>query len=156
MPANTTTVYPNIMKEIGQIAGNRRHQSIIHERRGPKLSIPGQCLLTTATRPSAAAPRKSTSGAETSLVTPWKTGLKPNRKSSSESAETPARRTAIVVRLDGAVYVGDTAPPSSDGYLPGEFDSGVAVPVRFEGDKMFVERPNGKVLETTIVKKLDR
>jgi hypothetical protein len=47
-------------------------------------------------------------------------------------------------------------PPSSDGYLPGEFDSGVAVPVRFEGDKMFVERPNGKVLETTIVKKLDR
>jgi len=28
------------------------------------------------------------------------------------------------------------------------------VPVRFHGDKMFVKRPNGKILETTIVNKI--
>jgi hypothetical protein len=27
------------------------------------------------------------------------------------------------------------------------------VPVRFRGDKMLVKRPNGKILETTIVNK---
>jgi hypothetical protein len=70
-----------------------------------------------------------------------------------ESAALPTRRTAIVVRVDGTEYVGEYNPMSCDGYLPGEFGSGVSVPVRFHGDKMFVKRPNGKILETTIVKK---
>ena len=30
------------------------------------------------------------------------------------------------------------------GYTPGEFTKGVPVPVRFQGDKMFVKRPNGR------------
>jgi hypothetical protein len=70
-----------------------------------------------------------------------------------ESAASPARRTAIVVRVDGREYVGEYNPTSCDGYLPGEFGPGVSVPVRFHGDKMLVKRPNGKILETTIVNK---
>lgn len=69
-----------------------------------------------------------------------------------ESAEPPTRK-AIIVKVNGVQYVGEYNPASSDGYLPGEFGPGATVPVRFLGDKMFVQRPNGKILETTIVKK---
>jgi len=69
-----------------------------------------------------------------------------------EAAEPPARRTAIVVKVNGVQYVGEYALDSSEGYTPGEFKKGVPVPVRFDGDKMFVKRPNGKELETRIVK----
>jgi len=66
----------------------------------------------------------------------------------------PSTRRAIVVKVDGVQYIGEYAPESSDGYVPGEFGPGVSVPVRFDGDKMFVKRPNGRELEATIVKKL--
>jgi len=69
-----------------------------------------------------------------------------------EFADRPHRRTAIVVRVNGAEYIGEYNPDSCDGYAPGEFGPGASVPVRFHGDKMFVKRPNGKELETTIVK----
>jgi hypothetical protein len=69
-----------------------------------------------------------------------------------ESAQ--GRRTAVVVTVDGVKYIGEYDPASSGGYTPGEFGAGARVPVRFEGDKMFVKRPNGKELETTIVHKL--
>ena len=69
-----------------------------------------------------------------------------------EVAEHSVRRTAIVVKVDGVQYVGEYAIDSADGYTPGEFTKGVPVPVRFDGDKMFVRRPNGKELETRIVK----
>ena len=65
-----------------------------------------------------------------------------------------ARRTAVIVRVNGIEYVGEYEPERSEGYIPGEFASGGFVPVRFEGDKMFVTRPNGKELETTIVEKI--
>jgi Protein of unknown function (DUF2934) len=71
-----------------------------------------------------------------------------------EFADRPHRKTAIVVRVNGAEYIGEYNPESSDGYVPGEFGAGASVPVRFHGDKMFVKRPNGKELETTIVKKI--
>jgi len=71
-----------------------------------------------------------------------------------ESGASPARRTAIVVRVDGSEYVGEYRANSADGYHPGEFGPGAAVPVRFHGGKMFVTRPSGKILETTIVKKI--
>jgi Protein of unknown function (DUF2934) len=70
-----------------------------------------------------------------------------------ESAQATARRTAIIVRVNGTEYVGDYDQGSSDGYQRGEFSPGVRVPVRFHGDKMLVKRPNGRILETTIVKK---
>lgn len=71
-----------------------------------------------------------------------------------ERAQRPPRKAAIVVRVNGAQYLGEYSPESSDGYVPGEFGPGASVPVRFDGGKMFVKRPNGRELETTIVKKI--
>lgn len=70
-----------------------------------------------------------------------------------ESAEQGTRRSAIVVRVNGMDYVGEYNPESCDGYIPGELGKGAPTPVRFQGDKMFVKRPNGEELETSIVKK---
>ena len=61
-------------------------------------------------------------------------------------------RNAIVVKVHGVKYVGEYEPESSDGYVPGEFAPGEGVPVVIEGDRMLVHRPNGRVLETRIVK----
>jgi Protein of unknown function (DUF2934) len=69
-----------------------------------------------------------------------------------ESAQGRTRKTAIVLRVSGTEYIGEYNPESSDGYRPGEFGLGAFVPVRFHGDKMFVKRSNGRILETTIVK----
>ena len=71
-----------------------------------------------------------------------------------EYAERSARKRAIKVRVNGVEYIGEYSPELSDGYTPGEFSGGHLIPVRFVGDKMFVKRPNGKELETTIVKKV--
>ena len=70
-----------------------------------------------------------------------------------ESSAPAPRRTAIVVKVNGATYVGEYDSASSD-YQPGEFAPSVTVPVRFRANKMFLQRPNGKILETTIVKKV--
>ena len=77
----------------------------------------------------------------------------------AEAAERAAaqvsHRAAIVVTVAGVKYVGEYDAALSDGYTPGEFAKGTPVPVRFDGDKMFVRRPNGKELEARIVKKSD-
>jgi hypothetical protein len=70
-----------------------------------------------------------------------------------ESAPATPRK-AVVVRVDGIAYIGEYQPEDCDGYQPGELGKGTAIPVRFAGNKMFVKRPNGKELETTIVKKI--
>jgi hypothetical protein len=62
------------------------------------------------------------------------------------------RRLALVIRVDGVRYVGEYDLASANGYAPGEFASGDPVPVRFVGNKMLVERRNGKVLETSIAR----
>ena len=69
-------------------------------------------------------------------------------------AAVPKRRLAVVVKVDGVQYICEYRPESSDGYVPGEFMAGAAVPVRFDGEKMFIKRPNGKILETTVVQKI--
>ena len=69
-----------------------------------------------------------------------------------ERSDLPVRMLALVVRVDGVQYVGEYNFASANGYVPGEFASGGPVPLRFVGNKMFVERPNGKVLETSIAK----
>jgi len=63
-----------------------------------------------------------------------------------------ARKSAVVVRVNGVQYVGEYGPASADGYTPGEFAKGDPVPVRFDGDQMFVRRHNGKELATRIVR----
>lgn len=65
-----------------------------------------------------------------------------------------SRRTAIIVRVSGVQYVGEYTRDAADGYRPGEFEPGAPVPVRLDGDRMFVKRPNGKVLETRIVQQI--
>ncbi len=71
-----------------------------------------------------------------------------------EEAEKQSRRTAIIVKVDGVQYVAEYQPEASEGYVPGEFGAGAVVAVRREGDRMFIKRPNGKVLETRIVDKI--
>ncbi len=64
------------------------------------------------------------------------------------------RRHAVVVKVHGVQFVGEYDQESSQGYSPGEFGEGMTIPVRFDGDKMFVTRPNGVELETTVIKKV--
>lgn len=61
---------------------------------------------------------------------------------------------AVVVKVKGVQYVCEYQLESSDGYVPGEFSTGAPVTVRLHGDKIFIRRPNGKILETRIVRKL--
>lgn len=66
-----------------------------------------------------------------------------------EAEQRSVRRTAVVVKVNGIDYVGEYS--SATGYTPGEFGAGDPVVVRFEEDKMYVRRPNGRELETRIV-----
>lgn len=63
------------------------------------------------------------------------------------------RKNAVVVKVNGARYVGEYDREAAAGYTPGEWTPGAPVQVRFEGDKMFVKRQNGKELETKVVNK---
>ena len=70
-----------------------------------------------------------------------------------ESSTHPLRR-AVVVNLQGVVYTGEYESTSADGYTPGEWKPGDPVPVRLSGDKLYLRRPNGRELQTTIVKRI--
>lgn len=63
-------------------------------------------------------------------------------------------RAAVVVNLDGVVYTGEYDSASAEGYRPGEWKAGDPVPVRLDGDHLFLRRPNGRELQTTIVKRI--
>lgn len=71
-----------------------------------------------------------------------------------ESVRIPTKRAAIVVNVDGVQYVGEYDASLAAGYVPGEFAAGQPVPVRFDGNKMFIHRANRQELETDVVKKL--
>ena len=76
------------------------------------------------------------------------------REISREKDARSSRRKAVVIKVDGVQYVGEYSLESSDDYAPGEFTSGIPVRVRFDGEKMFLKRANGKELETWIVRKI--
>jgi hypothetical protein len=61
---------------------------------------------------------------------------------------------AVVINVEGVVYTGEYDVASAGGYLPGEWKVGDRVPVRLEGDKLFLRRPNGRELETSVVKRI--
>lgn len=63
--------------------------------------------------------------------------------------ERSTHRRAIVVDVNGTEFVGEYTPGGSGGYQPGEFSAGEKLFVRFEGEKMFVKRPDGSELETS-------
>jgi hypothetical protein len=68
-----------------------------------------------------------------------------------ELAARSVRKYAVVVSVEGIRYVGEYDSARAEGYSPGEFAAGDPVRVRFNSGKMFVQRPNGRQLETTIV-----
>jgi hypothetical protein len=70
-----------------------------------------------------------------------------------ESVTQLARR-AVVVNLQGVVYTGEYDSSLADGYTPGEWQPGDPVPIRLAGDKLYRRRPNGRELQTTIVKRI--
>lgn len=57
----------------------------------------------------------------------------------------------VIIKLDGVAYTGEYDPANCDGYCPGELAPGARIRIRLIKDKMFIQRPNGKELETTIV-----
>jgi hypothetical protein len=63
-------------------------------------------------------------------------------------------RRAVVVNIQGVVYTGEYESTSADGYTPGEWKPGDPVPVRLAGDKLYLRRPNGRELQTTIIKRI--
>lgn len=70
-------------------------------------------------------------------------------------AAAPRRRTAqIVVKFAGVTYTGEYEPESCGGYRPGEFRPGEPLRVRFEADRIYITRPNGRELEARVVKKV--
>jgi hypothetical protein len=71
-----------------------------------------------------------------------------------ESVEGSTPKNSIIIKVAGVQYVGEYDAESSGGYVPGEFSAGDPISVRFEGDKMFVQRANHTELETTVVKKM--
>lgn len=75
------------------------------------------------------------------------------REIMQEFAARSRRRTAVVVNVNDTQYIGEYSIESASGYVPGEFARAAAVSLRFEGNKMFLLRPNGRELETTIVQK---
>lgn len=92
--------------------------------------------------------------AEQEIMHEFATNGGPHKPWVGLSGEKPGeKRTAVIVRVQGVKYIGEYSPESAGGYTPGEFGSGAVVPVRFDGDKMFLTRPNGIELETTIVRK---
>lgn len=68
-----------------------------------------------------------------------------------ESVAQPVHRVAV--KVQGVVYTGEYDTTSADGYTPGEFQRGQPVAVRLEGDDLFLRRPNGRELQTRIVKR---
>ena len=69
-----------------------------------------------------------------------------------ELAQTP-KLALVKVRFEGAAYTGEYDAKRCDGYTPGEFRTGAPVEVRFHIGNMYVKRPNGKELETRVVRK---
>jgi hypothetical protein len=69
-------------------------------------------------------------------------------------ATTQAARRAVVVNVQGVVYTGEYDCTHAEGYTPGEWKPGDPVPVRLAGDQLFLRRPNGRELQTTVVKRI--
>ncbi|MFZ0416510.1 MAG: DUF2934 domain-containing protein [Candidatus Sulfotelmatobacter sp.] len=70
--------------------------------------------------------------------------------------ETAAHVThpAVVINLEGVVYTGEYDAAAADGYMPGEWKPGDRVPVRLDGDRLFLRRLNGRELQTNVVKRI--
>jgi hypothetical protein len=70
-----------------------------------------------------------------------------------EESSHPLRR-AVVVNVEGVVYTGEYESHAADGYIPGEWKPGDPIAVRLTGDNLYLRRPNGRELQTTVVKRI--
>jgi hypothetical protein len=61
---------------------------------------------------------------------------------------------AVVINVKGVVYTGEYDVATSDGYRPGEWKAGDRVTVRLQGERLFLRRPNGRELQTNVVKRI--
>ncbi len=104
-------------------------------------------------KPSAAAPRSSTSRAGASKATTLKTGTRPKPRSFANRPLTCVRR-AVVVNIEGVVYTGEYDSTAADGYTPGEWKPGDPVPVRLCRRQTLPPPPQRPGTETTIVKRI--
>src|SRR2546423_15022483 len=71
-----------------------------------------------------------------------------------ENNHHPARKSAIMVRVNGVEYIGEYSTASAGGYTPSELSQAEPVSVRFEGERMYIKRPNGQELETRLVRRV--
>src|ERR1700676_2775033 len=61
---------------------------------------------------------------------------------------------AVVINVEGVVYTAEYDVAAAEGYMPGEWKAGDRIPVRLEGDRLFLRRPNGLELQTNVVKRI--
>jgi hypothetical protein len=52
------------------------------------------------------------------------------------------------------VFTREYDAAAADDYIPGEWKAGDPAPVRSAGDKLYLGRPNGRELRTTIVTRI--
>jgi len=72
-----------------------------------------------------------------------------------EPLPSPTRKSGFVlVRIDGMLYTGEYDLDHAHGYHPGELGPGTPIEVRFEGERMYIKRRNGRELESRIVRKV--
>ena len=63
-------------------------------------------------------------------------------------------RASVVINLEGVVYTGEYDFATSGDYMAGEWQAGDRITVRLAGDRMYLRRPNGRELETQVVKRI--
>jgi hypothetical protein len=71
----------------------------------------------------------------------------------AEIIHEPSARPAVIINVGGVLYTGEYERAQSGGYQAGEWKAGDPVPVRLSADKLYLRRPNGRELATTIVKR---
>jgi len=74
--------------------------------------------------------------------------------SSKARRKLSAVRRALGVNVQELAYTGEYQSSFGGGHIPGEWKPGNPVPVRLAGDKLYLRRPNGRELRTTIVKRI--
>ena len=88
---------------------------------------------------------------------PENSNLPADTRAPSTSGPQLGRKTAtIAVRVGTFVYTGEYETNRCTSYKPGTLRKGQPIEIRFDQDKMFIELPDGRELETRIVKKIEQ
>jgi hypothetical protein len=63
-------------------------------------------------------------------------------------------RASVVINLEGVVYTGEYDFATAGDYMAGEWQGGDRIPVRLAGDRLYLRRPDGRELETQVVRRI--